>query len=75
MRGYFTWSIMDNFEWAEGVKKRFGLIYVDYPTQRRILKDSAYWHRDIIATHGRMLGKTAGTPGSRATPVKKKNTG
>ena len=39
MRGYFHWSILDNFEWAEGYKERFGLIYVDYPTQKRVLKD------------------------------------
>jgi len=55
VHGYFTWSVMDNFEWAEGFKERFGLIYVDFPTQRRILKDSAYWYRDVIATRGRAL--------------------
>lgn len=49
VRGYFQWSIMDNFEWAEGYKERFGLIYVDYPTQKRILKDSAKWYQGIIA--------------------------
>jgi len=43
VRGYFLWSIMDNFEWADGFSKRFGIIYVDYNTQERILKDSAYW--------------------------------
>lgn len=46
--GYFQWSLMDNFEWAEGYYKRFGLIYVDYETQRRVWKDSAYWYRDMI---------------------------
>ncbi len=53
--GYFHWSIMDNFEWAEGMKHRFGLIHVDYQTQKRTLKDSAHWYRDVIATHGAIL--------------------
>jgi beta-glucosidase len=50
--GYFYWSIMDNFEWLQGYKDRFGLIFVDYPTQRRVLKDSALWYKDIIASNG-----------------------
>jgi beta-glucosidase len=49
LRGYFAWSLMDNFEWAHGYSKRFGLIYVDYPTQRRVLKTSAHWYRRVIA--------------------------
>ena len=53
--GYFQWSILDNFEWAEGYKERFGLVYVDYPTQKRILKDSAYWYKDVIASNGATL--------------------
>jgi beta-glucosidase len=48
VRGYFHWSIMDNFEWTEGYKQRFGLIYVDYPTQRRILKDSAFYYQRVV---------------------------
>ncbi|HOS43585.1 MAG TPA: family 1 glycosylhydrolase, partial [Armatimonadota bacterium] len=52
IRGYFHWSIMDNFEWAEGYKQRFGLIYVDYPTGMRIPKDSARWYAEVIRTHG-----------------------
>ncbi|MDF2538661.1 MAG: beta-glucosidase [Herbinix sp.] len=53
--GYFTWSVMDNFEWAEGYNERFGLIYVDYATQERILKDSAYWYHDVIQSNGANL--------------------
>jgi beta-glucosidase len=49
VRGYFCWSLMDNYEWDSGYAKRFGLVYVDYPTQRRILKASAHWYRDTIA--------------------------
>jgi len=49
VRGYFVWSLMDNFEWAEGFSKRFGLIHVDFETQRRRLKDSARWYRELIA--------------------------
>lgn len=57
IRGYFQWSIMDNFEWAHGYKQRFGMVYVDYPTQRRILKDSAHWYKQVIATNGGSLGE------------------
>ena len=53
--GYQYWSLFDNFEWAEGYSKRFGLIYVDYRTQERILKDSAYFYRDVIASDGKIL--------------------
>lgn len=56
VRGYFQWSILDNFEWAEGYKHRFGLIHVDYETQKRTPKDSAYWYRDVIAANGSNLG-------------------
>lgn len=49
LKGYFVWSLMDNFEWASGYSKRFGLIYVDYETQERIFKDSARWYRAVIA--------------------------
>ena len=55
VRGYFHWSIMDNFEWAEGFKERFGLVHVDYVTQKRTLKDSAYWYKRVIATNGKAL--------------------
>ncbi len=53
--GYFYWSIMDNFEWTEGFRKRFGLIYVNYITGRRILKDSAFWYNQVIASNGSIL--------------------
>jgi beta-glucosidase len=49
LRGYFQWSLHDNFEWAYGYGKRFGIVYVDYPTQKRILKSSALWYRDLVA--------------------------
>jgi beta-glucosidase len=52
VRGYFVWSLLDNFEWGFGYSKRFGLIYVDYATQRRVLKDSALWYQDVIARNG-----------------------
>ena len=53
--GYFHWSLMDNFEWACGYQERFGLVYVDYQTQERIMKDSGYWYADIIRTNGECL--------------------
>lgn len=49
VHGYFAWSLMDNFEWAYGYSRRFGLVYVDYGNQRRVLKDSARWYRDLLA--------------------------
>ena len=50
VRGYFIWSLLDNFEWDAGYGVRFGLIYIDYPTQRRIPKASFEWYRDLIKT-------------------------
>jgi beta-glucosidase len=54
VRGYFHWSLLDNFEWAEGYKERFGLIHVDFATQKRTLKDSAYWFAEVIKTNGKL---------------------
>ena len=48
VRGYFQWSLLDNFEWAAGTSQRFGLVYVDFSTQKRTLKDSAGWYRRVI---------------------------
>jgi beta-glucosidase len=55
VRGYFVWSLLDNFEWADGYSKRFGLFFVDFGTQARIAKSSATWYRQLIAEHARLL--------------------
>ena len=52
LRGYFVWSLLDNFEWAFGYSKRFGLVYVDYATQRRIPKSSAQWYASVTRRNG-----------------------
>ncbi|MDX2295841.1 MULTISPECIES: GH1 family beta-glucosidase [Streptomyces] len=52
VRGYFLWSLLDNFEWAFGYSKRFGIVHVDFASQRRTLKDSARWYADVIARGG-----------------------
>ncbi len=48
VRGYFQWSLTDNFEWSNGYGERFGLIYIDFPTGRRIPKDSFHWYQNLI---------------------------
>ena len=53
--GYFQWSLMDNFEWAYGYTERFGMIYVDYATQERIVKDSFYWYKEVMEQNGENL--------------------
>lgn len=55
IRGYFQWSLMDNFEWAYGFSKRFGIVYTDFQTQQRIIKDSGCWYKEVIKTNGGIL--------------------
>ncbi len=55
IRGYFEWTLTDNFEWNHGYKDRFGLVYVDFRTQQRIRKDSSYWYEEVIRTAGESL--------------------
>ncbi len=55
IRGYFLWTFLDNFEWDQGYHGRFGLIHVDFETQKRIPKDSAYWYKEVIESHGKIL--------------------
>ncbi|MBT8438966.1 MAG: family 1 glycosylhydrolase, partial [Gammaproteobacteria bacterium] len=57
--GFFLWSLLDNFEWAEGYSKRFGIVYVDYETQQRSLKYSAYWYKAHIASQRSSRAKDA----------------
>jgi beta-glucosidase len=61
LHGFFTWSLLDNFEWAHGYSKRFGLYWVDFVTQQRIPKESAFWYREVAAS-GVIDGVTLRTP-------------
>jgi beta-glucosidase len=51
VKGYFVWSLTDNFEWAEGYRQRFGLVYIDYATQKRIIKNSGKWFKEFLKSH------------------------
>ena len=62
VRGYFAWSLLDNFEWAEGYTKRFGLVHVDYDTQARTPKDSALFYREVVRTNGACLDAEPAAP-------------
>lgn len=53
--GYFQWSFLDNYEWTDGYRYRFGLVHVDYPTQKRTVKESGYWYKEVIETNGEKL--------------------
>jgi beta-glucosidase len=63
--GYFAWSLIDNFEWAEGYSRRFGMVYVDYPSQRRIIKDSGRWYTELVAAHRAHSERHAGVASFR----------
>jgi beta-glucosidase len=68
LAGYFEWSLLDNFEWAKGYNQRFGIVWVDYRTQKRTPKDSAYWYRDVIKRRELNLNEKA----RRAKPKKRR---
>ena len=55
VRGYFLWTFLDNFEWDKGYTERFGIVHVDFATQKRIVKDSAFWYQKVIETNGAIL--------------------
>ena len=57
VRGYYQWSLLDNFEWALGYDKRFGIVHVDFDTLERTPRDSALWFRDVIAANGLTAGE------------------
>jgi beta-glucosidase len=73
--GYFAWSLMDNFEWAQGYDTRFGLIHVDFQTQKRTFKQSAHWYKKVITNMGFAMEELPKNPSyhtvDRILPTKK----
>ena len=57
LRGYYAWSLLDNYEWSHGYSKRFGLVHVDYATQLRTIKESGRFYATVIASEGAVLAK------------------
>lgn len=66
VRGYFVWSLLDNFEWTHGYDKRFGIVHVDYDTQRRTIKDSGYWYAGAIRAARETAADSAGSRGTES---------
>ena len=64
LRGYFAWSLLDNFEWSHGYSKRFGIVHVNFANQRRTPKDSARFYAKIIGSRGRILNESPPRPDS-----------
>jgi beta-glucosidase len=56
LRGYYAWSLLDNYEWSHGYSKRFGIVHVNYDTQERTIKDSGRFYSNVIETNGASLG-------------------
>ena len=69
VRGYFAWSLLDNFEWSHGYSKRFGIVHVDFDTQKRTAKDSAHFYARVIATRGRALDEPPSLPQPANSPA------
>jgi len=57
LRGYYAWSLLDNYEWAHGYAKRFGIVHVDYQTQQRTIKSSGRYYSSVIRSKGEILAK------------------